>query len=656
MRVRVAGLYRHPKSKMWWFRMVVPERYRLAAGKREWKHSLETSDESEARLRHAEKLAEIRRYITGLDAQAATSIGDRADEIVARGMAALARSNIVHQATIGLNIDMARGCDNVVYAMLKVLSFRVRLGWGGKHAAAAQRQRFSAIDPDAEDDTPDFEPDLAPVTGSGFQTPDHRKLASAQIEAFEGQPSYQGAAFREVARGLLAARDWKAAAFEAQLVSHAAGMPLATRGALFEAIAGRVLRQLAEHRFTHWPEDADLVLNPMTTAMGAYLTEQASSAPQPTDPPDRSLRALYALWREQRRLAEDEALKSADEWLLAVRRFEDLIGTKPVTAITTRDIRSFRDQCFKLPSRVKKSIKALPAKEQIALAAVQKLPTLSPPSVGKHVAAIKALLSVAKEYEWVPVNVAEGITVEGARHTGTERDHFNDEEMARIYNSPLMTDPDACSDTMFWILFLAPFHGSRPGEHCQLKPSEIIQEEGDWIMRFRSDRKQQRDEDGAPQPRRHLKTLQSQRDVPLHWIVLEGGFLDFVAIQKARGAPWLFEDLKPAKYGDRYTYLSRTINDVLRRLGITETDKAFYSTRHSMKREGRRRRISDRNLDQAAGHAPATTGQRYGQGVPIDVLKEDMDRLEFRSVNWDAVVHCAQMRVARYRKRIGPPA
>lgn len=104
---------------------------------------------------------------------------------------------------------------------------------------------------------------------------------------------------------------------------------MVTRGGLFEAIAARPLRPLAEHRFAHWPEDADLVLNPMTTAMSTYLTEQASSAPQPTNAPDRSLRALYALWREQRRMAKDEALKFTGEWLLAVHRFEDLIGTKP---------------------------------------------------------------------------------------------------------------------------------------------------------------------------------------------------------------------------------------------------------------------------------------------------------------------------------------
>lgn len=112
-----------------------------------------------------------------LNAQKATSVGDRADEIVGQGMTALARSNIVHQASIGLNFVMARGLDNVTYAIRKVLSFRVRLGWGDKQAAAAQRQRFSAIAPDAEDETPEFASDLPPSVGSGFQTLDHRKLA-----------------------------------------------------------------------------------------------------------------------------------------------------------------------------------------------------------------------------------------------------------------------------------------------------------------------------------------------------------------------------------------------------------------------------------------------------------------------------------------------
>ena len=61
---------------MWSFRMVVPERYGAAVGKREWKSFLETKDDGEVGLRHAKKLAEMLRHMAGLNAQEATAVGD----------------------------------------------------------------------------------------------------------------------------------------------------------------------------------------------------------------------------------------------------------------------------------------------------------------------------------------------------------------------------------------------------------------------------------------------------------------------------------------------------------------------------------------------------------------------------------------------------
>ena len=107
----------------------------------------------------------------------------------------------------------------------------------------------------------------------------------------------------------------------------------------------------------------------------------------------------------------------------------------------------------------------------------------------------------------------------------------------------------------------------------------------------------------------------------------------------------------PDIYGDRYKEQSRTINKALRAVGITDTDKAFYSTRHTMKREGRRRGINAEALDQLAGHAPASVGGRYGQGAPTETLKDGIDRLEFRSVPWDAVVVCARRRLERLTRK-----
>lgn len=636
MRLRVAGPYKPKRSSNWWFRLVVPERHRAAVGKWEIKETLGTSDINVALVKHAAKMAEVRAMFASLEQQDAAGVEDRADKIVAMGFDALARSNARFHSEMD-GFDVGRGLDNVYYFMLRAIAFRTRLDWGGEYAAQAQRDELDEVDID-------LLPMTQPAATNAFSTFAHRDAATESIALFENSVAYQGAAFREVARAHLAARDWQAVAFEAQIVAQAAGTPLKPRGRLFEAVAERILRRLVDHRFDHWPANADTMIDPMMTAMATYLPVQGDVEPRE---PARTLTDALAAWKKRKGIDPELPNKTADEWQVALDRFRELAGTEDIAAITRRMVKTFLADVAQLPSRPKKAIEELPLREQIAAAHAAKLPTLSPPTVGKHLAAIRSLLAVAVDEEWIVANPAAGLSVEGAKHTGTERDHFSDDDMRCIYTAPLMTDPDACSDTMFWILLLAPFHGSRPGEHCKLKPREVIREDDEWVMRFRSDRKRQISPD-APETRpRRQKTEQSVRDVPLHWIVIEAGFLDWIALQIERGEQWVFSDLVADKYGDRYKYLSREINDAIRALGIDDPDKAFYSTRHSWKREGRRRRVPEHDLDQMAGHASVNVGRKYGQGSPVDALKESIDRLEFRSVPWDAVVACAHKRLLR---------
>ena len=70
----------------------------------------------------------------------------------------------------------------------------------------------------------------------------------------------------------------------------------------------------------------------------------------------------------------------------------------------------------------------------------------------------------------------------------------------------------------------------------------------------------------------------------------------------------------------------------------------------SLSNEAVRQRISEENLDQGFGHSTSRTGRKYGQGVPMDVMKEDFDRIEFRSVEWDPVVRCARIRLERMKR------
>ena len=257
--------------------------------------------------------------------------------------------------------------------------------------------------------------------------------------------------------------------------------------------------------------------------------------------------------------------------------------------------------------------------------------------------AIRSLLAIGVEHELLDRNVAKGVVVDGAGYLGDERDRLSDEDMVTIYHSKWLTDPDVGDDTMFWIMFMAPFQGARPGEHCKLRPADVVYEDGVPIVRIRRDMTAR----GPNGQGRRQKTRSAIRDVPVHWILVEVGFLDFVELQRRKGAEWLFSDLVPDRHGDRYAHLSRRIMRMIRSLGIKATDKAFYSTRHTAKRETRKKRISEQSADQGFGHANKGVGRLYGQGAVIGDLKEDFDKLEFAGVDWDAVVLCARHRIAR---------
>jgi len=617
--------------------MGVPARYRALVGKWEIKLSLGETCAQAAAAKAVIKRAETLAYFKKLEEERGLGVNRHADEIVRVGFDALARR---HEAFEIGDADLSQALDYVTYTMLRMLAFRVRLDWGGEHAAIAQIENMGEVD----DPFPLSPPRPGPVLlGEAFRT-----SASANIALFERSGPFRGAAYREVARGLLVACDWQAVDFEVEIVAEAAREKVARFGALYEATARRILIRLSDHRFGHWPTSVDLVVAPMAEALASTIVAVSSPAaavvaPEDDDTPT-TLTKAFAVWKAARPVKEVE--KIDDEFKLAIKRFKELIGTEDVRNVTKKDVKTFRNIIARLPSRPKREVGVLALRSQAEVAEHHGLPTLAPPTVGKHVMAIKVLLGVAVEEEVIAVNPAEGVTVEGAKHVGTERDHFSDAEMKLIYESPLMTDPDACSDTMFWIIFTAPFHGARPGEMSKLKPRDIVEDDGTWVMRFREDKRAAFTGAGTERARRQ-KTEESVRDLPVHWIVEEGGFVEFAHHQIGVGAPWLFDDLTPDKYGDRYKYLSRAINASLRKLGITDADKSFYSSRHSSKREGRRQRIAEQHLDQGFGHASVNTGRRYGQGVPMSVLKDDFDKLEFRAVEWDPVVKCARMRLAR---------
>ena len=637
MRIRVVGITRRSNTQFYWFRMAIPERYRALHGKREETLSLETTDLNEARRKHAIELARMRGLFAQYDSILTANLADEAEAICARGFTVLVRSNLA--ANDDGVTDKAKALDNVVFGLLKFLAYRVRSSWSAEHAVLAERDLLGEV----HDDTLELadHPTRFPVEPKSVV--DNRHAFTTQMRLIENHVDFQGLAYREIARSLLRVEDWQACEMEVLLIAHAADVAVLPKSPRAAALAKVVLSRLADHEFQHWPSESASVLS------GLPSLEKIDPAPLQTAETaggKHSLDEAYETWERDFRaklgLVADEPNKTIDEWNLALRRFKGLIGDLAIEDIRKKHLKAFIRDLPGIPSRAANAIKALPVRDQIERAKKDGLSTLGAKSVQKHLTAISSLLSVGEDEEWITKNPADGIVVPGAGYVGDERFHFTAQELQTLYSSPLMTDPDACSDEMFWLIFAAPLGGARPSEIARLAPNDVMFDGPTPVFRMRRRR------EGPSNQKRGLKTITSIRDVPIHWILVEGGLMAFAELQLRLGRKWLLEGLTADKYNDRYKTISKAINSRLDAMGLNDLDKAFYSLRHSTKRETRTARIEEHNADQLLGHASGrNVGRKYGQGTSLDILKEDIDKLEYEGVEWDDVVNCAKRRVRR---------
>lgn len=639
MRLRVAGLWRHPRSNMFWFRMPVPEKYRVRVGKREWKETLGTTDPTEARLRHARKRLEVQELMRTLDAADDIAVDDQADKIVADGFGALARANVKAHG-IAADYDLARGLDHVCFTMLQMMGFRARLDWGGSYAAKAQTDMLGEAD---EDIWPMEQPD---ATGA-FPTFAHRDAVAINIELFETNPLFKGAAFREVARAHLSARNWKAAEFEAQIVAQAAGVVLRPKGPLFEAVAERILRRLAEHRFGHWPTGVQNVLQPMMTAMTAHLPAEHSVTA--TDAAvGTPLSVVFKAWR-----AETKATaKTQDEFQASIDRFISVFGDMAVETITKATVLDFRRIMERLPYRPKKEVSSLPLRDQVVLAAAKKMRIVSPETAAKNLQALRTALAYAEhEMSLLDHNPAGGVKVDRGDTFDDDRLPFGGEQLRKLFSLPVMLDATIDPDgALFWFMLLAPLTGCRCSELANLRPANVREEDGIWYIAIERDPKRQRiEEEAEGTTSKRAKTRTSLRNIPVHWLAVEAGFLDLVERQRVAGAEWVFDGLRVyEKYGDRAKDISRKLMTAIRAAGITDLEYVYHSFRHSLK--GKLRddpQTKEEISDLLTGHSfSISVGRKYSRGAGLKILSEALERVDYATVDWDRVVACGQARAA----------
>lgn len=290
--------------------------------------------------------------------------------------------------------------DLAVAGELQKLASIVRSSWSHANAQAVERQHLG------EASTSLLNPEPASIPS--IDDDEERRRFQLRAEILESNAATSGIFYQELARELLSRGVYKPLHFAISYLPYLVpAIDLSTKAA-YDCIAQAYLTRLAEHAFGSWPVGIREALRPVVTSATNSVaapviatTPPAFSAalPYPAPAHHYTLAEAFSLWRKRKGITGKD--KTADEFGKAIPRFEELCGTS-MEAITPAMVRTFISLVEQLPFRPKKAVSTLPLTEQIALAHAKPFPMLSPPTAGKQLTALRAILSAAKDRSGSP--------------------------------------------------------------------------------------------------------------------------------------------------------------------------------------------------------------------------------------------------------------
>ena len=258
--------------------------------------------------------------------------------------------------------------------------------------------------------------------------------------------------------------------------------------------------------------------------------------------------ALFDAYAAEKKLNDGDSRavgKTIAAYRAIVDQFIELNGDLPASAISREHIRDYRAQLAQLPASGE-GIRALSAKKQIEKAELERLPTLSAPTIRNKLRALSAVLSHGVRMGLLTENavIASGSAKAAAKAASKgsaanrRRKDYTSEELALIFASPIFSPGGWSSPradfgkAWYWVPLLMYYTGARREEIAQLAVKDVRASGGREVISYLSILETEDEDEG-----RGVKTESSRRQIPLHLDLIDRGFLSYVAALPAGLAP-----------------------------------------------------------------------------------------------------------------------
>lgn len=287
---------------------------------------------------------------------------------------------------------------------------------------------------------------------------------------------------------------------------------------------------------------------------------------------------LFDDWARER----GPSKKTLYEWQRVIKELKQYLGHDDAARIASTDLNSWKSKLLHEGRRPKTIRDA-------------------------KIAPVRAILQWGVDNDRLPANAAERVTLD-VKVLATERKRsFTDAEASLVLSSARkQTNP-----VLRWVPWLGAYTGARVAELCQLRHEDVLEIEGVWCLRITPE--------AGP-----LKTLSSERVVPVHSALIAEGFIKFA--KTSSGGP-LFKSLAPDKFGSRGGNGTKMLGRWVRSLGVIDARVSpNHSWRHRMKTLARLHELRPDIGDALVGHGKRGVGDAYGE-FQIVALKRELEKI-----------------------------
>jgi integrase len=354
-----------------------------------------------------------------------------------------------------------------------------------------------------------------------------------------------------------------------------------------------------------------------------------------TADPSHSLSLIF-----KRYLTESAPIAESteQEFSVSVRRFTELFGDIDVNKITRQHAEQFRLDLLSLPARPSNKIRSLPFPKQVEWSRQNGPKTLQQSTVNKNLLAISLILkfaysmtAVVTNRSWV--NPFDGFIQKPRKTADKSVVPFTKDQIKLVFSELIyqMNSPEN-----FWIPLVLFYTGARLDEISQMHTTDVVLEKITYFIVENLD-------DDDPELSKKVKSISSNRHIPLASELVDLGFLDYVKVISTLGHTHLFPNLTHKNNRKRGNKTSRAFIRAFRKFGSNNPETGLdtkklvtHSLRHSF------RTIGFRNADQelikvVMGHlVEGVSIEVYGAEIykMADILKDEViDKIEFPKLN-----------------------